>query len=126
MKAGIPQGAVTSPLLFNFYLSKLPRPPEGINILHQETKVLPVKDHCEMIGNQYEAAFNRPDYPGQKNLVPYTGQRMNESVMMNSHEIKDRFTDPNSINEKSYKFVLKSIHPESVSSKNNLLTEFLA
>ena len=36
--------------------------------------------------------------------------------MMNSHDIKARFADPNSIDEKSYKSVLKSIHTESISS----------
>ena len=33
IKTGVPQGAVTSPVLFNFYLSKLPTPPEGIFIV---------------------------------------------------------------------------------------------
>ena len=33
MRLGVPQGAVTSPLLFNFYLCHLPRPPENSNIL---------------------------------------------------------------------------------------------
>ena len=33
VKAGVPQGAVTSPLLFNFYLNQLPRPPDGIRII---------------------------------------------------------------------------------------------
>ena len=36
--------------------------------------------------------------------------------MMNNQEIKTRYTDPTSINEKSYKSVLKSIHTECVSS----------
>jgi len=33
IRAGVPQGAVTSPLLFNFYLTNLPRPPEGIKLI---------------------------------------------------------------------------------------------
>jgi len=33
IKAGVPQGAVTSPLLFNFYLTNLPRPPAGIKLI---------------------------------------------------------------------------------------------
>ena len=32
-RAGVPQGAVTSPILFNFYLSALPPPPPGIEIV---------------------------------------------------------------------------------------------
>ena len=33
VRTGVPQGAVTSPLLFNFYLSKLPLPPQGVKII---------------------------------------------------------------------------------------------
>jgi hypothetical protein len=30
---GVPQGAVTSPKLFNFYISRLPQPPEGVGLV---------------------------------------------------------------------------------------------
>ena len=32
-RTGVPQGAVTSPILFNFYLCKLPTPPDGIKLV---------------------------------------------------------------------------------------------
>ena len=33
VRAGVPQGAVTSPILFNFYLRNLPHPPENIQVV---------------------------------------------------------------------------------------------
>ena len=33
IRVGVPQGAVTSPILFNYYLTKLPLPPDGIYII---------------------------------------------------------------------------------------------
>lgn len=33
MKQGVPQGGVISPILFNYYLSKIPVPPEGIELV---------------------------------------------------------------------------------------------
>ena len=33
IRTGVPQGAVTSPILFNFYLTNLPKPPEGVKVV---------------------------------------------------------------------------------------------
>ena len=33
VRAGVPQGAVTSPVLFNFYLRNLPKPPDNVQII---------------------------------------------------------------------------------------------
>ena len=33
VRTGVPQGAVTSPVLFNFYLSNLPIPPKGVYVI---------------------------------------------------------------------------------------------
>ena len=33
VRTGVPQGAVTSPILFNFYLKNLPKPPDGIHVI---------------------------------------------------------------------------------------------
>ena len=33
VRAGVPQGAVTSPILFNFYLRNLPTPPDNVQVV---------------------------------------------------------------------------------------------
>ena len=33
VRTGVPQGAVTSPILFNFYLTKLPTPPKNVKLI---------------------------------------------------------------------------------------------
>ena len=78
--------------------------------LHQETKVLPVKEHCKMIGKQYVAACHLPGHPGRKNLHNLAGRQMKKSIMQHSTEISGIFTDT----EPSYKSVLRKIHTESV------------
>ena len=44
VKQGVPQGGVLSPLLFNFYLSKLPEPPLGV-------KVVSYADDCTVLAS---------------------------------------------------------------------------
>ena len=85
--------------------------------LHQESKVLPVRDHCIMLGKQYVAACHQPGrgQPGQKNLHNLAGRNMKSSVMHNSNYITSLFSDPTEIDSKSYKSVLKEIHTISVS-----------
>ena len=83
--------------------------------LHQESKVLPVKDHCIMLGKQYVAACHQPGHPGQKNLQNLAGRNMKSSVMHNSNYITNLFADPTEVDSKSYKSVLKEIHTTSVS-----------
>ena len=33
VRTGVPQGAVSSPILFNYYLSQLPSPPQGLKVI---------------------------------------------------------------------------------------------
>ena len=33
VRTGVPQGVVTSPILFNFYLTKLPTPPKNVKLI---------------------------------------------------------------------------------------------
>ena len=43
VRTGVPQGAVTSPVLFNFYLTKLHTPPDGISIIQYADNI---SVHC--------------------------------------------------------------------------------
>ena len=40
----------------------------GIDHLHQETKVLPIKYHAMLLTEQYVLAMHLPGHPGQKHL----------------------------------------------------------
>ena len=91
--------------------------------LHQECKILPVREHCEMITKQYLAACHLPGHPGRKHLGRPPAPRNKKQTLITKHrtEIENLITEPETFNEEIYKSVLKHIHTQDV---NNLLQKY--
>ena len=91
-----------------------------IDHLHQETKVLPIRNHCEMVSKQFLAACHTPDHPGNKQLLKEKNKRKmkNTIVTMHEEEIANKFTTHQPTTEE-YKNVIKIIHTESVANTIN-------
>ena len=85
-----------------------------VDHLRQETKVLPVKNHCEMVSKQFLAACYTPAYPGNRQIKREKKPRemKNTNTSLYENEIADKYTriDP-TIEDK---LIIKNIHTESV------------
>ena len=72
VRTGVPQGAVSSPLLFNFYLSNLPTPPANVKIVQYADDISvyvtgkDVPSMCTLI-NDYASLLI--DFLAERNLV---------------------------------------------------------
>ena len=61
VRTGVPQGAVTSPILFNFYLCKMPTPPEGIKIIQyaDDVSIYAIGVDIKALSNQINMFINK-------------------------------------------------------------------
>ena len=85
----------------------------NIDHLHDETKVMKVRDHCEMISKQFLLATQKPDHPNHTDLSrPPPLRHMKQSLSSKfGNEIK---TIARNLTEGNYKQTLKFIHTKSV------------
>ena len=61
----------------------------GIDHLHQETKVLPIRAHCELQTKQFLLGNHLPGHPGNKFLnKPRPRRNMKLTCLKNSKDIK--------------------------------------
>jgi hypothetical protein len=86
--------------------------------LHQECKILPVRQHCEMITKQYLAACHLPGHPGRKHLVRPPAPRPKKHTLITRHktELSTMIPNPQEFNEIENKNVLKQIHTKDVAA----------
>ena len=86
--------------------------------LHQECKMLPVREHCEMITKQYLAACHLPGHPGRKHLGRPPAPRPKKLTLLDRHktELSNLIPNPQDFNEMEYKIILKSIHTQDVAA----------
>ena len=99
----------------------------SIDHLHAESKILPVKEHCNMLSEQFLLATQKHDHPNNHRLdIPITGRIMKKTLdTKHARSIQDilQIADGN-IDTDIYKTKLKEIHTKSVASaisnqKNN-------
>ena len=85
-----------------------------VNHLHAETKIMPVKAHCEMISKQFLLATQKTNHPNRVRLdVPPPPRQMKKTLVSEyGNEIKD-MTYPD-LPDNVYKQKLKHIHTKSV------------
>ena len=98
-----------------------------IQHLHNETKIMPIKEHCEMISKQFLLATQRENHPNYKDLSTPAYERPMKGTLHSrfGNEIINK-THNQRLNEDSYKRFLKEIHTDEVrktilNQQNNIL-----
>ena len=93
----------------------------NIDHLHSETKIMPVKPHCEMLGKQFLLATQKPEHPNKTDLsAPPPPRQMKRTLRSRfGNEIKS-LSNPNLTNDQ-YKSKLKQLHTRSVRQVINSL-----
>ena len=82
----------------------------GTDHLHQECKILPIKEHSQLLCKQYLAGTFLPAHPGNKNLENYNPMRNKKpTVRIFKEEVTSKFQS-----DLTYKETLKSLHTDSV------------
>ena len=92
----------------------------NIDHLHDETKVMKVQPHCEMISKQFLLATQKSDHPNKTDLnKPPPPRQMKQTLTSKfGKEIK---TLSRNLTEDNYKPKIKTIHTKSV---KNMLKDF--
>ena len=89
----------------------------AIDHLHRECKVLPVKQHCELVTKQFLASCHIPGHPGGKHLGnPPPPRDMKKTMLIHEQEVRNTFDPTLPKNDKTLKKAMKDIHTRSVRS----------
>ena len=90
----------------------------AISHLHAESKVMPVKDHCEMLSKQFLLATQKEDHPNNCDLNTPTVPRVTKKTLQIrfGDYIKDIHPHDTALEPDDYKMLLKRIHTESVNT----------
>ena len=83
----------------------------SITHLHQESKVLPLKEHGELLGKQFLASSFVPGNPGRKQLgKPAPARNLKKTILIYENEVRQKYQDSG----ENYKTTIKQIHTEEV------------
>ena len=88
----------------------------GIDHLHQETKVLPLKPHSQMLSKQFLAACYKDKHPGKKHTVaPPSKRNLKHTILQYKEEVENWYSnDTSTISRGKYKLCLANIHSATV------------
>ena len=90
-----------------------------IDHLHHESKVMKVKDHCNMLSKQFLLATQKPAHPNRVNLsLPPPPRQMKHTLASRFGAEVSQLSTPD-LPEEEYKIKLKQIHTTSVSRSIN-------
>ena len=85
----------------------------AVDHLHQETKILPLRTHSEMLNKQFIAQCHLDGHPGQKHLrLPSPPRKMKATVLSLEPEVNRLL--PNQPSKEDYKASIKHIHTATV------------
>ncbi len=92
-----------------------------IDHLHNETKIMKVRPHCEMLSKQFLLATQKPNHPNRVNLSdPPPPRQMKETLSSRFGEEIRHMSRPD-LPEDVYKSKLKLIHTKSVKEALNAM-----
>ena len=86
-----------------------------IDHLHEECKILPVKEHCEMISQQFLLSTQQANHPNHHQIRDTPPPRPMKQTLDMQHGSKvKQMTRDEVLDENSYKTKLKQIHTKTV------------
>ena len=94
--------------------------------LHNEAKIMPLKDHCEMLSKQFLLSTQKPNHPNRTQLDGPPPDRQMKKTLVSKFGAEISSISTPDIDDSTYKKQLKKIHTNSVSStlkqmKNKIL-----
>ena len=90
-----------------------------IDHLHNETKVMKVQPHCEMLSKQFLLATQRPNHPNKVNLDNPPPARHMKDTLVSKYGAEIKAISTPDIPDDLYKAKLKTIHTYSVRNSIN-------
>ena len=90
-----------------------------IDHLHNECKIMPVKDHCEMLSKQFLLNTQNPNHPNQINLQEKPSRITKDTLESRFGSEISNLLPETGVNDDNKKQLLRRIHTESVTSVIN-------
>ena len=86
----------------------------SLDHLHAECKIMPVKEHSELLSKQFLLATQKPDHPNQCDLDHVPERIMKETLVTRFKEDVSRHVLTNGNNEAQHKIGIRAIHTDAV------------